>query len=114
MEGSVVHLKSDLEAGNGKMSLRRCEFVGDKYPCQGEEVEVPAEGVWRGLKSEEGDAEDIKDECEISVDPSTLRAFGVGLVVYSDRLAMCCRAGRRVERARAGEVYRPLPVIDHI
>jgi len=45
VEGSVVHLKSDLEAGNGKMSLRRCEFVGDKYPCHGEEVDVPADGV---------------------------------------------------------------------
>jgi hypothetical protein len=43
-------------------------------------VVCPADGVWSGLKSEEGDAEEIKDEWEISVDPSTGRDFSfVGL-----------------------------------
>ena len=62
-------------AGNGKMSLRRCELVGDIYPCQGDEVVCPADGVWSGLKSEEGDADEMNDEWEISVDPSTGRDF---------------------------------------
>jgi hypothetical protein len=38
VEGFVVHLKSDLDEGRGKMSLRRCELVGEIYPCQGVEV----------------------------------------------------------------------------
>jgi hypothetical protein len=45
VEGSVVHLKSDLEEGSGKMSFKRCELVGDRYPCHGDEVDVPADGV---------------------------------------------------------------------
>jgi hypothetical protein len=50
-------------------------LVGDIYPCQGDDVVCPAEGVWSGLKSDEGDAEEMKDEWEISVDPSTGRDF---------------------------------------
>lgn len=81
VDGSVVHLKSDLDAGNGSMSFRRWELVGDSNPCQGEEVIVPAEGVWRGLKSDEGDADEMKDEWDISVDPSTGSDLWLGLVV---------------------------------
>jgi hypothetical protein len=52
----------DLLDGSGKMSLRRCELVGERYPCHGDEVSRPAWGVCRGLKSDEGEAEEINDE----------------------------------------------------
>jgi len=71
----VTHLKSDLDAGSGKINLRRWELVGERYPCQGDDVVCPADGVWSGLKSDEGDAEEMKEEWEISVEPSTGREF---------------------------------------
>jgi hypothetical protein len=76
----------------GRMSLKRCELVGLSRPenVRDEWVEsglgfglgaplvlvlvlvlVPAEGCCVGLKSDSGDAEEMKAECEISVEPST-------------------------------------------
>jgi hypothetical protein len=64
------------------------------------------------LKSEEGDAEEMKDEWEISVDPSTGRDFSfaglrLGIELCIDRYwALKSRVDRR------GRVCSPLPVID--
>lgn len=74
------------EVGMGRMSLKRWELVGlsrpenvlDEWVESGVElgtalvlVLVPAEGCCVGLKSDSGDAEEMKVEWEISVEPST-------------------------------------------
>ena len=64
------------DRGNGRTSLNRCELVGLSRPDVDDEcLSAPTVGVWRGLKSSCGEADDIKVECEISSAPST----GVGL-----------------------------------
>ena len=64
------------------------------------------------MKSEEGDAEEMKDEWEISVDPSTGSDFSfvglrLGIELCIDRYWVTTS---RVDRS--GKVCSPLPVID--
>lgn len=72
------------------MSLNRWVVVGDRWPCQGDAVVVPASGVCWGLKSDRGDADEMNVEWEISVDPSTWRDE---LELDWDRDSDCDEAG---------------------
>jgi len=67
----AVGCGSALDLGKGRISLKRCEVVGESFPSHLCEVSSPAEGDCVGLKSEVGEAEAIKSECDISVAPST-------------------------------------------
>jgi hypothetical protein len=84
------------EVGSGTTSLNRCELVGLSRPCKELEASevVPAEGCWSGLKSEEGEAEEMKVEWAMSVDPSTsLSACGARRWIDDARNEPRCDSG---------------------